>query len=140
MGKLTHKDKLAIVRDVIIQKPRYWAYGYNRAIIRMIDEKFGEKIGDDVMSKLIKSVLAEMELEKTIKMNKEKLIEMHLNIFERSENSVDKTRSLIEIGKLSGHYIENIKVENVDDDKLDKLAHEIIEKRAKELVKNGKAE
>ena len=140
MGKLTHKDKLAIVRDNIIQKPRYWAYGYNRAIIRMIDEKFGEKIGDDVMSKLIKSVLAEMELEKTIKMNKEKLIEMHLNIFERSENSVDKTRSLIEIGKLSGHYIENIKVENVDDDKLDKLAHEIIEKRAKELVKNGKAE
>ena len=110
-GKLNHKDKIAIIRDVIIAKPRYWAYGYNRAIIQLFKDKFGIRHSDSAMSKLKEEAIKQIETDKKIIIAKEKLIEMHMKIFEDAENPVDKTRSLYEIGKLSGHYVDKVEGE-----------------------------
>ena len=110
MAKLSHKDKIAIVRDALISKPRYWAYGWNRALIKFFRDKFEVNMSDKVMSELKDSTLKQMETDKNILISREKLIEMHTRIVEESTNAIDKARSLIEIGKLEGLYEEKIKV------------------------------
>lgn len=139
MGKLTHKEKVAIVRDVLIERPRYWAYGWNRDIIKLFKKKFEITFKDSYISKLKKETLNQMKDDKKVILTKEKLIEMHIRIFEKYPFAIDKTRSLIEIGKLEGHYEEKLKIsEDITNGELKALADRIIAKKIKE--KNGKKE
>jgi len=106
--KLTMKEKVSIVRDALIQHPRYWAYGWNRSVIKHFKKEYDINITESYLSKLKKKALKQIEEDKSIVITKQKLVEMHLNDYEGSKKQVDKTRCLTEIGKLEGHYIETV--------------------------------
>lgn len=138
MGKLSRKDKVKIVRDAIIKQPRYWGYGWNKAVMEYFKKEHDLEFHDSYFSKLKTEAIEEMKNDKSISLGKETLIDMHLSIYQnKNSTAVDKTRSLIEIGKLQGDYEEKLRItEDETNGELKALAERIIKKKLEE--KNGK--
>ena len=135
-GKLSKKEKLDIVRQIIIDNPNTRKYGYNKAAIAMIREKFKVEITDDAMSRLISEVKEEFQKEQDIREGKGKVIAMFQNLYEKAERINDKRLILVEIAKLDKLYEEQIKltgsISNMTKEEIDKMKDEALELLKKE--------
>jgi hypothetical protein len=128
--KLSRKNRLKIVRDILLTRPDYKKYGFNRQAIKLIQEKFNYKVTDAEMSKLIRIVEEQWETESSIRIGKTKVLEMYTDIFEKSEDPWVKLKTLQEIGKISGLYIEKLQIDqSLTGDKLNDMAEKIIKER-----------
>ena len=134
---LTKKDKLAIVRSIIIRMPNYREYGFNRNVIKVFKKEHGITLTDRDISGYIKEIEeAWIEVE-NITTSKSQLKEMLFNIYAHNrKNPNAQIRSLREIGKLDGHYKldVNLNIANIPEEKAKKL-EEIFGAREKKKEK-----
>lgn len=106
---LTKKEKLAIVRDIIIRIPNYRKYGFNRLVIELFKEKHHIEITDSDISKYIKEVEDQWKEIEDNKTSKSQLKEMLFNVYEKNKGLPHaQIRSLQEIGKLEGYHKPDI--------------------------------
>ena len=117
---LSKKDKLDIIRDILMKNPRAKKYGFNIEVQRFFRNEFKVKVHKSYISKLIKEVFEEWKRGDRIIYGKERTIRMWERLFEKAENEGsigDQIRILHEIGNIEGHYdTENApKVFDADD-------------------------
>jgi hypothetical protein len=140
--KLSKKEKLAIVRDIIIKMPNYRKYGFNRAVINIFKKNHGITISDRDISEYIKDVEKQWQEADDIKTSKAQLKEMLMNVYETHKIFPHaQIRSLREIGKLDGHYSPEIAISNINIDKenIEKL-EDIFGKRENKVINDSKKE
>lgn len=109
-GKLSKKDKLAIVRYYMIENPCVKRYGYNKGIITLFKKKYKIVITDDAVSRLKAEVDEELLKENDIKEGRTKILEMFKNLYEEAERINDKRLILVEIAKIEKLYEEQFKI------------------------------
>lgn len=104
--KLTKKQVMSIIRDILIKRPDYKKYGFNRSIIDSLKLQFGITMSDANICKYIKDIEKEWQNIKTTVVTKQQIIDMFKDLYEEEENTFAKIKILTEIGKLEKHYIE----------------------------------
>lgn len=104
--KLKPKEKVQVIRDIMIKYPRVERYGYNRKIIEIVKDEYGIVMRDSQISKIISEIDNRWSENKTEYVSKRKLMEMYLSLFEETDSITDKRKILQEIGKLENHYID----------------------------------
>jgi len=103
--KLSAEDKKKIIRDFLLRFPDYTRYGYNRALIVFIYGKYKVKLKDAYVSKLLSSVIEEMNNATTRMISRNRMVKMHLANYENPDSDTKEKRAILtEIGKLEGTY------------------------------------
>lgn len=107
--KLTKKEKVSIVRKLVSNMPNYREYGFNRAVIKVFQEAYGVTIKDCDISKYLKEIEKSWQESKNILVTKQQLKDMLMRIYQNNSDTPHaQIKSLQEIGKLDGHYIEKV--------------------------------
>lgn len=105
--KLSKEDKIAIVRQYMIEHPKHWEYGYGAGLIKYFKQKHNVVIQAPYISKLIDEVKEQWRDAEARVYEKSQIIQMHMDIHSRFKSDGNiQVKTLIEIGKLQGDYVE----------------------------------
>lgn len=138
--EFSKKDKLKIVRDIMIRMPDINKYGYNKEVIEIVNKKFGFKLTDSYVSRLISEVRREWAENTEKYMSKKELIDRLIDLLGKCKTIFEQRAILQEIGKLEGHYV--LKFEGTNDMNvqgkmimLNSKDEKLVEKELNELFK-----
>lgn len=137
---LTKKDIMAIIRDIIIKRPDYKKYGFNKTISENLKSQFNINLPNNDVSRYIKDIEKEWESAKAIIITKRQIVEMLQDLYEESKNEFAMIKILREISELEGHKNDlfnnpaannsTVVVYNIPDNKRDPVKTVKSEKKA----------
>lgn len=139
---LSKKDKMSLVRDVLLRYPDWRRYGYNRRVIKLIEAETKITLTEQDITRCIDSIEEQWREERVVKYSKEKIVDLLEGLYETKGIKMNEKRMVLQdIGRLEGHHKIDLTINtaNIPEEKAERLK-EIFgnrsEKKKKEETKD----
>lgn len=103
-AKISRRDKIAIIRSIILTNPDIYQYGYKKNIKEYIKTKYHVDISKAAIKKYIKIAIEEIKENTFVSVTKDRIVGMLLQLFEKSKSISEKRKLLKDIAALQGFY------------------------------------